>query len=161
MAEPVKPQLERTLESPHASTLGNAAPPFTSDDTLPLPEVPRHFFEVEAEQGRGGIGVVLRAKDRRLGRRVALKQLQDANASSQERFAREMRFIARLQHPGIVPIHEAGCWEAGVPFYSMRLIEGSSLRERIDAAATLDDRLVLLPTSWQSPRPSPTRTARA
>jgi eukaryotic-like serine/threonine-protein kinase len=145
MAEPVKPQLDHTLESPYTTTLGHAAPPFTSDDTLPLTEVPRHFYEVEAEQGRGGIGVVLRAKDRRLGRRVALKQLQDANASSQERFEREMRFIARLQHPGIVPIHEAGCWEAGVPFYSMRLIEGSSLRERIDAAATLDDRLVLLP----------------
>jgi eukaryotic-like serine/threonine-protein kinase len=145
MAKPVKPQSDHTVESPYATTLGHAAPPFTSEDTLPLTEVPRHFYEVEAEQGRGGIGVVLRAKDRRLGRRVALKQLQDVNASSQERFEREMRFIARLQHPGIVPIHEAGCWDTGMPFYSMRLIEGRSLREHIEAANSLDERLILLP----------------
>src|SRR5690349_1011685 len=93
-----------TEVSPYADTSGAEAagsPP--NAGVLPLNLVPADFYDIEAEQGRGGIGVVLRARDRRLDRVVALKQLQVTTTSAQVRFEREMRLTARLQHPGIVP----------------------------------------------------------
>ena len=60
------------------------------------------------------------------------------------RFEREARITARLQHPGIVPIYEIGCWPDGTPFYSMRMVEGRTLREAIHAAPTLAARLANL-----------------
>ena len=132
--------------SPFASTVdGTSAAPVRADGALPLVAVPDEYYEIQGEQGRGGIGVVLRALDRRLGRLVALKQLQSARLIAHERFEREMRITARLQHAGIAPVHEAGYFASGAPFYSMRLIEGGSLGARIAACASLDERLALLP----------------
>ena len=52
---------------------------------------------------------------------------------------------ARLEHPGIVPVHEAGRWPDGTPFYAMKLVQGRPLRELIAACKTLGDRLALIP----------------
>ena len=82
---------------------------------------------MQAEHGRGGIGVVMRARDRRLGRDVALKQLLQDNAAARLRFEREMRITAKLQHPGVVPIHEAGVFDDGRSFCAMKLVEGRPL----------------------------------
>ena len=108
------------------------------------PAVPA-AYELEGEQGRGGIGVVLRVRDRRLGRLVALKQLQHVDAASAQRFEREMRIMAQLQHPGVVPVHEVGQLPGGEPYYAMKLIEGHSLQDVIAGSASLDARLALLP----------------
>lgn len=99
-------------------------------------------IEVFAE---GGIGRILRAHDRRLDRPVALKELLTASRSLEERFVREARLTARLQHPGVVPIYEVGRWPSGEPFYAMRLVAGGPLLDRIAAAPSLDQRLALLP----------------
>ncbi len=129
----------------------SAAPPLVApgapgwNGSLPLQEVPLVNYEMVAEQGRGGIGIVRRARDRRLDRDVAVKELQRDSHDARLRFEREMRTTAKLQHPGVVPVHEAGCWPDGSPFYAMKLVEGRSLKEIIAESATLDDRLGLLP----------------
>src|SRR5262245_13297402 len=125
----MKIEYDQTATASRPLDSGPGGPPLVvgSPDAgpdLPLLEVPESNYHVISEQGRGGIGLVLRARDRRLGRLVAIKQLQVPRGPAQDRFEREMRITARLQHPGVVPVHEAGRFESGVPFYSMKLIEG-------------------------------------
>jgi serine/threonine protein kinase len=115
------------------------------EPALPLSEVSPELYQIEGEQGRGGIGVVMRARDRRLDRLVALKQLQRDDRVARERFEREMRITAKLQHPGVVPVHEAGRFPSGEPFYAMKLVEGRSLKELIAEKKTLEERMALLP----------------
>ena len=90
-------------------------------------------YTIEGEIGRGGMGVVFRARDERLQRRVAIKALPPELAFQQEireRFTREAQTAARLSHPHIVPIHDVGEGN-GVVYFVMGLIEGESLAARI------------------------------
>ena len=110
-----------------------------------LPIVDREAYSIVAEYGRGGMGRVLVARDRRLGRRVALKELLARTADMRTRFVREALITARLQHPAIVPVHEAGRWPSGEPFYAMKLVSGRPLSFVIGETRTLADRIALLP----------------
>jgi eukaryotic-like serine/threonine-protein kinase len=101
-------------------------------------------YEVLGEHGRGGIGRVQRAHDKELGRSVAIKELLERGNIGEVRFLREAMITARLEHPGIVPIHEAGRWPDGTPFYVMKLVAGRSLKELLDERNTVDERLELL-----------------
>jgi serine/threonine protein kinase len=87
-------------------------------------------YRVERLLGRGGMGAVYLAEDLLLGRKVALKLLAPELAADErfrERFLRESRLAASLDHPAIVPIYQAG--EAdGQRFIAMRYVEGSDLR---------------------------------
>ena len=87
-------------------------------------------YRIESVIGRGGMAVVYRAEDTRLGRKVALKVLTPVlahNEQFQQRFIRESRLAASLDHPNIVPIYEAG--EAdGQLFIAMRYVAGSDLK---------------------------------
>jgi eukaryotic-like serine/threonine-protein kinase len=108
----------------------------------------RSVYTLGDRLARGGMGVVYRATDAALGRMVALKFLADENAASPQleaRFLREVRITARLQHPSIVPIYQSGRWPSGEVFYAMKLISGRSLREHLDDARGLPERLALLP----------------
>jgi serine/threonine protein kinase len=102
-------------------------------------------YEVIAEHGRGGLGRVMRARDKELGRPVAIKEMLHPGLTSELRFFREALITARLEHPGIVPVHEAGRWPDGTPFYAMKLVAGRPLKALIDEATTLEARLALLP----------------
>lgn len=85
--------------------------------------------------GRGGMGLVYRARQRGLAREVAIKLLSGGPWASPEfvaRFRQEARHAARLQHPGIVAIHELGESDAGV-YYAMQLVRGQSLAQRLHA----------------------------
>jgi hypothetical protein len=101
-------------------------------------------YELLGEHGRGGIGRVQRAHDKELGRNVAIKELIKRGDIGEVRFLREAMITARLEHPGIVPIHEAGRWPDGTPFYVMKLVAGRSLKELIEERATVDERIGLL-----------------
>src|SRR5690606_36942985 len=76
---------------------------------------------------------------------VALKELRRQNSNyARLRFAREIRLTARLSHPHIVPLYEAGRWPSGEPFFAMKLVEGSSLDEAIDRCDGRHERMELL-----------------
>jgi WD40 repeat protein/tRNA A-37 threonylcarbamoyl transferase component Bud32 len=88
-------------------------------------------IDLYEEIGRGGMGVVYRARQRALDRDVAVKVLlraQFASREERERFFREAQAAARLQHPGIVAVHEVG-EDEGVPWFSMDHIPGRSLEQ--------------------------------
>ena len=89
-------------------------------------------YALERELGGGGMARVFVAEETRLGRRVVVKVLapEVAAAVSSERFEREVRVAARLQHPNIVPLLTAG-EAAGVPYYTMPFVDGESLRARL------------------------------
>ncbi|HSS02583.1 MAG TPA: serine/threonine-protein kinase, partial [Kofleriaceae bacterium] len=101
-------------------------------------------YRILGEHGRGGLGRVLRAHDRELGRDVAIKELISGGDVAQLRFLREALITARLEHPGIVPVHEAGRWPDGTPFYAMKLVSGRPLRDLIAERPTVDQRIGLL-----------------
>ncbi|MFT3694244.1 MAG: protein kinase [Kofleriaceae bacterium] len=110
---------------------------------LPVDDPDR--YEQIREHARGGLGRIVRAVDRRLGRTVAVKELLRRDDLHEARFVREALITARLEHPGIVPVHEAGRWPNGDPYYVMKLVEGRTLKELM--ASTQDsprERLALL-----------------
>ena len=110
-----------------------------------LPMVSSDHYVAERELARGGMGRIISARDRRLGRPVAIKELLTVVPDAAQRFRREALITARLQHPGIVPVYEAGCWPSGEPFYAMKMVGGRPLDRVIAEATTLVDRLALLP----------------
>ncbi|MEO6055483.1 MAG: serine/threonine-protein kinase [Gemmatimonadales bacterium] len=101
----------------------------------PLPQVLASLadrYVVERELGRGGMATVYLARDLRHDRLVALKLLHPelAQALGPERFVREIKLAARLQHPHILPLFDSGT-AGGMPYYAMPYVEGESLRARM------------------------------
>jgi len=95
------------------------------------------------ELGRGGMGVVCLADDRELDRLVAIKILNtpDITEDLRNRMIREAQIIARLEHPGIVPVHDVGTLPDGRIFYAMKYVRGSRLDEYAAQGTSLRDRL--------------------
>jgi len=90
------------------------------------------------------MGVITLAQDRRLGRQVAIKELLTSTPSLRARFEREALLTARLEHPAIVTVHEAGRWPSGEPFYAMRIVRGESLNKILSRAKLVAERLALV-----------------
>ncbi len=105
---------------------------------------PDDRFEMRSELGRGGMGRVDEAFDRALGRPVAIKHMLSPSGTELARFEREARITARLEHPGIVPIHDAGRSADGTPYYVMRRVDGLPLSE-VAKGKSLDERLAIVP----------------
>jgi serine/threonine protein kinase len=94
-----------------------------------LPTVLADRYEIGPTIGSGGVAIVFRAQDRKHDWPVAIKVLRPELASSivVDRFLREIRFAAKLQHPHILPLYDSG-EIGGLPYYVMPLIEGDTLR---------------------------------
>ena len=99
-----------------------------------LPDLSETRYELEAEIGRGGMGVVYAALDRNLERRVALKVFEVPLAG-------EAQVIARLEHPSIVPVYESGHLPDGRAFYAMKLVGGQRLDRYAGGDHPLAERL--------------------
>src|SRR5262249_47216413 len=93
---------------------------------------------------RGGIGRVWCARDTRLDRSVAIKELLLRDEAQERRFVREALLTARLQHPAIVPVYEAGRGPPGGALYAMKPLPGRTLLDLIAESPTLAGRLALL-----------------
>ena len=102
-------------------------------------------YRVAGEVARGAMGRIVAAHDLRLGREVALKQLIEPTPGLRRRFEREVTITAALQHPGIVPVYQAGELANGEPFYAMRRVHGRALDIVIAEATTVEQRLALVP----------------
>ena len=98
------------------------------------PDLTGTRYTIVREIARGGMGVVYEAHDRELQRSVALKVLAPEIADSEalQRMRQEAVTIAQLEHPGIVPVHDAGVLVDGRSFYAMKLVRGATLTEFAD-----------------------------
>jgi eukaryotic-like serine/threonine-protein kinase len=109
-----------------------------SDVRVRLSAVLADRYRVESELGQGGMATVYLAHDLKHDRDVAIKVLRDDVAASvgRDRFLREIRLAAKLSHPHILPLYDSGDAE-GTLFYVMPVVEGQSLRERLDTQRQL------------------------
>src|SRR5438105_7284829 len=104
-------------------------------------------YQILEEIGRGGMGVIYRARQRHSRRIVALKRILSYHADSQDtlmRFRREAQAAANLDHPNILPIYEVGESQEGLPFFSMKFASGGSLLEAAPALRSEPRRAVAL-----------------
>src|SRR5262245_54978968 len=108
---------------------------FGGDGPFSGPVVPPTVpgYEIEGELGRGGMGVVYKARDKKLDRLVALKIVLGgghASPTAQARFLAEARAAAAVRHPGIAQVYELGEHD-GLPFLAMEYCPGGTLTERL------------------------------
>ncbi len=98
-------------------------------------------YELREQIGRGGMGVVFRAFDRELEREVAVKVLHTHAPGAAARLMQEARILGRLEHPGILPVHDVGTLPDGRVFSVMKLVRGKRLDQHLAGDRALADRL--------------------
>ncbi len=110
-----------------------------------MPDFSGTRYLLQKPLGRGGMGTVFLAEDTTLGRNVAVKvlDLPDASGELAARMLREARIVAGLEHPGIVPVHDAGTLPDGRVFYAMKYVQGDRLDQHLPKVPSLADRLRL------------------
>jgi serine/threonine protein kinase len=99
-------------------------------------------YMLVVEHARGGFGAVWRADDTKMGRRIALKRLGSNPARQSEtrrRFVSEARVTARLEHPGIVPVYDMSSLDEEHAYYTMKLVRGDTMAEKIKATHELPE----------------------
>jgi serine/threonine protein kinase len=144
-------------ERPRSKDLADAEtePPRSSSEAMTRPSKPNVVVRERVsrptarytsgdEIARGGMGRVVEATDTLLERVVAVKQALTLDPEMLRRFARETKITARLEHPSIVPVYDAGT-DGDAPFYVMRRVSGQPLSELIDNTSKLEERLALVP----------------
>lgn len=135
--------VEALAQKSYADATASDSPPAIPEATPP----PRlGDFELLEEIGRGGMGVVYRARQLSLDREVALKLMlhgSQASSADRTRFQAEVSAAAQLEHPNIVPIYEVGS-DQGWQYFGMKLIEGQTLSQRIAAGSMAEREAVEL-----------------
>jgi serine/threonine protein kinase len=125
-----------------APSLGSEVTPLLNE--LPAPTAVEEWpqvlgYAILGELGRGGMGVVYKARQLSLNRLVALKMIRGDQAQAEQlaRFRKEAETLAQMRHPGIVQVYEVGEWRVGggsppMPYFSMELVDGGSLTRKLD-----------------------------
>ncbi|MBO4441054.1 protein kinase [bacterium] len=118
------------------------------------PETPGRYTP-KVEWGRGGAGRVMIVADKHTGREIAMKELlvdlqkkphgDVLSDVIRNRFLREAKITAQLEHPSIVPVYEIGCHDDGAFYYTMRFVKGKTMSKALRSCATLEQRLELMP----------------
>src|SRR5689334_15743801 len=110
-----------------------------------IPDLTGTRYHLLGRVARGGMGVVYAAEDERLQRRVALKVLDvpGADGDLANRLIREALVLARLEHPGIVPVHDVGTLPDGRVFYTMKFVQGQRLDQYFETVPSATERLRL------------------
>ena len=130
-----------------------------------MPDVVSDRYELESRIGHGGMATVHRARDRRLGRMVAVKVLADNLAGDDEirkRFMREARLAAKLEHPNVVQVFDVG-EDDGRPYIVMEYLDGGTLDDQLQRRTGLpqDKALPAALTDVRGPRSRASEAARA
>ena len=114
-------------------------------EAIEAPDLSETRYELIRRVGRGGMGSVHLARDKALDRNVAVKvlDLDDVEGRLAGRLADEAKILARLEHPGIVPVHDVGRLPDGRVFYAMRFVEGRPLHRELTGVRELPARLRL------------------
>ena len=142
-SDPVRTTVDSLLRA--VARTDSFAPPRSAGP----PRVIGEQFELEVELGRGGMGVVYRAHDRRLDRAVAIKLMHPERWAHVPRaelaavFEREARATARLNHPAIVTLHQTGEHD-GAPYLVLELLDGASLGALVRRPLELDEALAIM-----------------
>jgi tetratricopeptide (TPR) repeat protein len=103
-----------------------------SSSEIPAPADRSARLQLLGEIARGGMGAVLKGRDHDLGRDLAVKVLLDAHRDRPElvrRFVEEAQIAGQLQHPGVVPVYELGCFGDARPYFAMKLVKGRTLAQ--------------------------------
>ncbi|MFO0824188.1 MAG: serine/threonine-protein kinase [Gemmataceae bacterium] len=140
---PAQPDKQRTTSLPKR---GNPTPSFSNELTTDsgAAVLPREFgdFELLEEVGRGGMGVVYKARQQSLNRIVAVKMIREAHLAANDHFSRfrtEAEAAARLKHPNIVTVHEVGT-VGGQAYLCMEFVDGQTLAEKVRTDGPLPPR---------------------
>jgi len=107
------------------------------------PDLSRSKYRLAGVAGTGGMGTVYVVEDTELKRRVALKVIDVPDAGIEARLRREAQVLARLEHPGIVPVHDVGSLPDGRTFYTMKWVQGDRLDRALARPLPLSERLRL------------------
>ena len=131
-------------DEPHTVVRPGRAESSPVDPGLDPPPTGMAAYELGEVIGKGGMGEVVSAHDLRIGRDVALKRLNADQPTTAEtnRFLREARIQARLDHPAIVPVYELGKDALGHPYFTMKRLTGRTLREQLPAEQPGSQRLL-------------------
>lgn len=116
------------------------------------PDFSETKYRVQREIARGGMGTIYLAEDTHLSRLVAIKVLNTSEMNPQmvERMQQEAGIIARLEHPGIVPVHDVGSLPDGRVYYVMKYVRGKRLDHHLETSLSLRERLRLFRTACEA-----------
>ena len=121
-------------------------------DVVDRPDFSETKYRISHEIARGGMGTIYLADDTHLSRQVAIKVLNtsDMTAQMMERMEQEAGIIARLEHPGIIPVHDVGSLPDTRVYYVMKYVRGKRLDHHVEPSLSLTDRLRLFRTACEA-----------
>ena len=126
----------RRLQGEQPTDMSLAPAQMAIRSMLPAEMLREKKYDIGAVVARGGMGAILDAREAAIKRQVAMKVMLDTNdADDIARFVAEAQVTGQIEHPNIPPVHELGVDENGQPFYTMKMVQGITLKKVLDLMA--------------------------